>query len=54
MKVSKGRGIQFFKQPFFQDQKKYTANMLGAGRKSIMNVFENIGKTFGKKKKGGK
>ncbi len=39
MKVSKGRGIQFFKQPFFTRQGEYAAKIYRSGREQLVNIW---------------
>ncbi len=51
MKVTKGRGIQFFKQPFFSNHKKYFAEIYKSGRQGIGNVFSFTSKQNKEKKK---
>jgi len=49
VKLSKGRGIQFFKQPFFKRQGEYVANLYNASKEKFASVVR-----FGDSKKAGK
>jgi len=49
MKVTTGRGIQFFKHPVFTVPKSYAIKAFNESKKNITN-FINVGKNFGKKK----
>jgi len=47
MKLSTGRGIQFFKKPFFVNHKKYAQNIYKSSKNNLDKVYQNI---LGKKK----
>lgn len=53
MKISSGRGIQFFKKPVFSAPKSFVVSTFSTGKKSVTEAFANLG-NLGKKKKGGK
>lgn len=51
MKLSKGRGIQFFKQPFFFRNGEYVANLYKASKEKFASAVRLVGfKETGKKK----
>lgn len=54
MKVTTGRGIQFFKKPVFTVPKSFAVNTFNLGKKHATNAWEAINdlpKKFNKKSK---
>jgi hypothetical protein len=43
MKLSKGRGIQFFKQPFFSRHGVYFNNIYKASKKGVVGAVKFVG-----------
>ncbi len=42
MKISTGRGIQFFKKPFFVKHRGYVENIYKAGREHIDRAYRSL------------
>jgi len=46
MKLSTGRGIQFFKKPIFSAPKTFVVNTFNRGKKHVSNAVTAVGKPF--------
>lgn len=42
MKVSKGRGIQFFKKPIFQRPARYVAQAYQVGQQKVTSAYKFV------------
>ena len=57
MKISKGRGIKFFKLPVMPEPKKFVVNTFNSGKHGVKNAINGVAEmsnNFFKNKKGPK